>query len=85
MTTPITLDSNLSSDEVHNDEQMDLGTLGSPVLPTKASDRAAVSNNDLLHNKNGLSLKEPARTTLSGLLKVNFTPTTAKKQINICK
>jgi len=64
MTTPITLESNLPSDEVHNDEQMELGTSGSFVIPRKASGGAAVSNNDLLHSNNELSLSGPTKITL---------------------
>jgi hypothetical protein len=79
MTMPINLDSSIPPEKVDNDEQ---GTARSPVLPTKATDGAAESDNESSHS---LSMKEPAKTTRSGRIKVNLSPTLAKKRKELHK
>ena len=78
----INLESSIPPEKVDNDEQ---GTARSPVLPTKATDGAAESDNESSHSNNNLSMKEPAKTTRSGRIKVNLSPTLAKKQKELRK
>ena len=54
MTTPINLESSIPPEKVDNDEQ---GTARSPVLPTKATDGAAESDNESSHSNKDLSMK----------------------------
>jgi hypothetical protein len=82
MTTPINLESSIPPEKVDNDEQ---GTARSPVLPTKATDGAAESDNESSHSNKDLSMKEPAKTTRSGRIKVNLSPTLAKKRKELRK
>ena len=52
MTMPSNLEASVSSDEIHNGEQIDLGQSRSVVLPTKASDGVEKNINDLFHSNN---------------------------------
>jgi len=82
MTTPSNLEARVPSEEIHNDEQIDLGRSRSAVLPTKVSDGTDKNDNDLLQSNNE---NEQSQTLRSGPTLIILSPTASEKQKEIHK